>query len=53
MMADAEGEIVETRAVVCNDKPEDHPETTRGRREVDLEALGEPGSFAMLRIARP
>lgn len=53
MVADAEGEVVEARAVVCNDEPEDHPEATRGRREVDLEALREPGPLAMLWIAGP
>lgn len=53
MVADAKGEVIEARAVVGDDEPQDHPEATCGRREVDLEALGEPGSFAMLRVARP
>lgn len=53
MVADAEGEVVEVRTVVSNGEPQDHPEAARGRWEVELEALGEPGSFAMLGIARP
>ena len=53
MVADAEGEVIESWAIVSYDEFEDHPEATSGRREVDLEALGEPGPVTVLGVAWP
>ena len=53
MVADAEGEVVESRAIVSDNNFEDHPKTTRGRREVDLEALGKLGAVAAFSFAGP
>lgn len=53
MVADPEGEIVESRTIVGYGEFEDRAEGTGGRREVDLEALGKLGAIAVLGIAGP
>lgn len=52
-MTDAESEVVELWAVVCNDEPKDHSEATGGRGKVDLEALGKLGPVAVFGVAGP
>jgi len=49
-VADAEGEVVKSWAIVGYDEFEDHPEATRRRWKVDLEALRELGAVAVLGI---
>jgi hypothetical protein len=53
MVADAEGEVFKSRAIVSDDELEDHAEAACGRREVDLEALGKLGAVAVFRVAFP
>jgi hypothetical protein len=52
-MTNAESEVIEPWAVVCNDESEDHSESTGGRGEVGLEALGKLGPVAVFWVAGP